>query len=311
MVAMSRMIVFIIIAGLFSSSLQAQENMKRNLLTPEEQRVIIHKGTERAFAGEYIDFKKKGTYLCKHCDAPLYESDTKFDAQCGWPSFDDEIEGAVKRIPDSDGSRTEIACANCNGHLGHVFLGEGFTSSNTRHCVNSISLKFVKKVDKENMKTETAIFAGGCFWGVEHLYKNTEGVLNIEVGYIGGHKINPTYEEVCAHLTGHTEAVRLTFNPDIVSYRKLAELFFEIHDPTQLNRQGPDVGDQYRSEVFFADPDQERISLELLDILKTKGYKVVTKVTPASSFWPAENYHQDYYARTGGSPYCHVYTKRF
>jgi peptide methionine sulfoxide reductase msrA/msrB len=114
-----------------------------NKLTPEEERVIVYKGTERPFSGEYETNFEKGLYVCKRCDAPLYKSESKFDAQCGWPAFDDEIPGAVRRIPDPDGERIEIECAKCGAHLGHVFLGEGFTSKNTRHCVNSISLRFI------------------------------------------------------------------------------------------------------------------------------------------------------------------------
>ena len=282
---------------------------KLNPLTPEEARVILQKGTERAFTGEFWNHKEKGTYVCRQCDAPLYRSDDKFDSRCGWPSFDDEIAGAVKRQPDADGRRTEILCARCGGHLGHVFTGEGFTAKDVRHCVNSISLKFVPA--DAHVKKERAIFAGGCFWGVEYHFEKVPGVISVVSGYIGGKKDNPTYEEVCRKDTGHAEAVEVVYDSDKVTYETLAKLFFEIHDPTQVDRQGPDVGNQYRSEIFTLNDGQKEIAGKLIGILKEKGYKVATKVTPAGPFWKAEDYHQDYYEKHRKEPYCHKYTKRF
>ncbi len=278
-------------------------------LTNEEKRVILNKGTEFPFSGKYYNFHERGTYVCKQCGAPLYFSEAKFDSGCGWPSFDEEISGAVRRLPDVDGRRTEIVCAKCGGHLGHVFTGEGFTPKDTRHCVNSISMDFVPE-DKQE-ETEVAIFAGGCFWGVEHLMQQQPGILSIEVGYIGGSTENPTYREVCSHTTGHAEAVRIVFNPKKVSYTTLAKLFFEIHDPTQSDGQGPDLGDQYRSEIFYTTSRQKEIAEELIGQLQGKGFQVVTRVTPATVFWKAEEYHQNYYNKTGKAPYCHRYTPRF
>ncbi|MDD5363006.1 MAG: bifunctional methionine sulfoxide reductase B/A protein [Ignavibacteria bacterium] len=295
-----------------SSIKQKMDTTKKyNPLTPEEERVIINKGTERAYSGEYENFKGKGYYLCKRCDAKLYKSDDKFDSGCGWPSFDDEIPGAVTRIPDKDGMRTEIICSNCGAHLGHVFLGEGFTQKDTRHCVNSISLKFIPYDKMTDTKTDTAYFAGGCFWGVQYLMENTEGVIKTTVGYIGGHKDNPTYEQVCSGTTGHAEALEVIFDPSKVTYEKLTKLFFEIHDFTQVNRQGPDVGEQYRSGVFYLNDEQKKAAENVVSILSGKGYKVATEITKANKFWRAEDYHQKYYDVTGKQPYCHVYKKIF
>jgi len=290
-------------------SCTGEEKMHLNKLTPEEEYVILRKGTERPFTGEYTDFFEPGTYHCKLCGAALYQSEDKFHSGCGWPSFDDEIPGAVKKIPDSDGIRTEIVCANCGAHLGHVFYGEGFTPKNTRHCVNSISLVFKPK--KEDIKLKKAYFAGGCFWGVEHLFKKLDGVVEVTSGYSGGHKNNPTYQEVCTGKTGHAETIEVIYDPNKIDYRKLAKYFFEIHDPTQLNRQGPDIGNQYRSAIFYVDDEQKQIANEVVQILKNKGYNIVTEVTKFDKFWEAEDYHQDYYQKTGKAPYCHFYQKKF
>lgn len=297
--------IVLYLALLLCEAVNAQ-NMKP--LTPEERRVIVDKGTEAPFTGRYYMNKEAGTYRCRQCGAPLYRSQDKFDSGCGWPSFDDELPGAVKRSVDADGRRTEITCARCGGHLGHVFTGEGFTPKDTRHCVNSLSLEFEPAAAE---RTETAIFAGGCFWGVEHLLSKVPGVLDVESGYTGGATENPTYEQVCSHRTGHAEAVRVTFDPSELTYERLAKLFFEIHDPTQAGGQGPDIGDQYRSEVFYTTPEQRQVAEKLIAELRRKGYDVVTQITPAGRFWPAEDYHQDYYERKGTRPYCHAYRKRF
>ena len=285
--------------------------MKYNKLTPEEKSVIIHKGTERSITGKYTDHKESGTYICRQCNAPLYKSEDKFDSHCGWPSFDDEIAGAVIRVPDADDRRTEIICNNCGGHLGHVFLNEGFTEKDTRHCVNSISLDFINDKEAINKTTEIATFAGGCFWGVEFYFQQTKGVLSTTVGYTGGRTENPSYKEVCNGSTGHIEAIEVEFDPTIISYESLAKLFFEIHDPSQVDRQGPDIGYQYRSVVFYHNEKQKGITEKLINILESKGLDVVTDLITATKFWPAEDYHQDYYQNNGKQPYCHFYQKKF
>lgn len=279
-------------------------NTGYNTLTSQEAYVILEEGTESPFSGKYHDFKGEGVYLCKQCDEPLFDSKSKFDSGTGWPSFDDALPGAIKEVPD--GSLTEIECSNCGGHIGHVFRGERFTAKNTRHCANSLSLNFMAQGNEER-----AIFAGGCFWGVEHHLEAMPGVIDAVSGYIGGRTRKPTYKEVSYEDTGHAEAVEVTYDSARVSYEEIAKMFFETHDPTQLNRQGPDVGSQYRSAVFYINDEQKRITEELIAQLRGKGLDVVTEVVPAGTFWDAEEYHQDYYVKTGKEPYCHVYTKRF
>lgn len=305
---------------LTSCSARSQEEVivAKAKLTPAEERVILNKGTEPPFVGEFVDFDKQGTYRCRQCGAALFSSESKFHSGCGWPSFDEALPGAVREVPDRDGVRTEIVCAACGGHLGHVFRGEGFTDKDVRHCVNSISMDFEAAAaaggGKSDMKTvdyEEAYFAGGCFWGVEYWFDREPGVISAVSGYMGGPLKNPTYQQVKTGATGHAETVRVVFDPRVTSYEKLAKLFMEIHDPTQINRQGPDVGHQYRSAIFFADDSQRAVAEKLFAELKLKGFDVQTELLPADTFWPAEDYHQDYYEHKGSEPYCHSRVKRF
>jgi len=315
---MTRLIQSVILLGfllIFVSSVKGNDMDSKGFrkLNDEERRVIIFKGTEAPFSGEYNDFSGMGTYHCKQCNAPLYHSVDKFNSGCGWPSFDDEIAGAIRRERDKDGIRTEILCANCGAHLGHVFEGEGLTDKNIRHCVNSISMVFVpENLDDDHRSDKAkAYFAGGCFWGVEHLFQQEEGVISVTSGYMGGFVENPRYEEVCDGNTGHLETVEVIYDTKKTDFESLARLFFEIHDPTQKNGQGPDIGQQYHSAIFFNNYEEKDIATKLIEILKKKGFDIVTKLIPAGRFWEAEGYHQDYYERHNKRPYCHFRTKRF
>jgi peptide methionine sulfoxide reductase msrA/msrB len=306
----SVILLLLIYFTVMSEKSYSQENLKFFDLTKAESHIINDKGTETPFTGKYTNSREKGTYVCKKCGAALYNSSDKFVSDCGWPSFDDEIKGAIVRIPDPDGIRTEIECANCGAHLGHVFTGEHLTAKNVRNCVNSVSLDFVP-AQLEAGRYGTAIFAGGCFWGVDYYMKKALGVISVTSGYTGGTVKNPTYQEVCTGNTGHAEAVKIVYDPQKTTYDKLLKLFLEIHDPTQVGGQGPDIGDQYRSEIFFLNEDQKNIAENDLNILSTKGYKIATTVAKASEFYPAETYHQDYYFKNGKTPYCHKFTQRF
>lgn len=301
------LIIILIIMG---NKTSGQEESRLNFLSEFEEYVIKEKGTEAAWTGKYTNLKDAGTFLCKQCGQALFRSEDKFDSHCGWPSFDDEIEGAVKRYPDADGMRTEIVCSNCGAHLGHVFEGEGFTDKNLRHCVNSVSMDFVAD-DLDVGRYETAILAGGCFWGVEYYLQKMEGVKSVVSGYTGGKVKNPSYREVSSGRTGHAEAVKVVYDPDKLTYEDVLRTFLEIHDPTQVDRQGPDIGEQYRSAIFYMNDYQKEIAVKLLDILRDKGYDIATELTRAGEFYDAEKYHQDYYFEKGSTPYCHGYVKRF
>jgi peptide methionine sulfoxide reductase msrA/msrB len=263
------------------------------------------------FSGKFNSFYEDGIYICKKCNAPLFKSEDKFNSGSGWPSFDDTISGAVKEILDADGRRVEIVCANCGGHLGHVFRGEQFTPKSTRHCVNSISLNF--KPFKDDDRYKKAYFAGGCFWGVEYWFSKQSAVLSANSGYMGGRLENPTYQDVCYRDTGHIETVEVTYDPNLVSFEELAKLFFEIHNPEQRGGQGPDIGSQYISAIFYNSIEEKRIVLKLIEELESRGMVIATKLIDATNhkFYIAEREHQNYYKLRNSKPYCHSYIKRF
>jgi peptide methionine sulfoxide reductase msrA/msrB len=258
---------------------------------------------------------------CARCGAELFESSSKFESQCGWPSFDEQIPGRVRWQPDPDGRRTEIICNNCGAHLGHVFLGERYTEKDTRYCVNSISMDFIPAEQRtaqakaqaagpaDEPRTERALFASGCFWGTEYYFQRAPGVISTTVGFTGGRTENPTYKQVST-ADGHVETTEVIYDPRR-SDEQLAKLFFETHDFTQLNRQGPDIGTQYRSAIFYLNDEQKQIAEKLVKQLQEMGHNVKTEITRAGKFWPAEDYHQDYYNTTGKTPYCHIYRKIF
>ena len=285
--------------------------MKYNDLNSEETHIIENKGTEMPFSGKFNSFYQDGIYTCKKCNTTLFQSNDKFDSGSGWPSFDESIEGAVKEIPDADGRRVEIVCANCGGHLGHVFKGEQMTPKSTRHCVNSLSLDF-KDLNEDN-RYKKAYFASGCFWGVEYWFDQQEGVINATSGYMGGHTKDPSYYEICQKDTGHLETVEVTYDPKVISYEALCKLFFETHDPEQMNGQGPDIGSQYLSAVFTNDVSEEDTVQMLINQLEDRGMNIATMIKDANehTFYKAEEEHQNYYKLRNSTPYCHAYTKRF
>ncbi|MBN2245958.1 MAG: bifunctional methionine sulfoxide reductase B/A protein [Candidatus Aminicenantes bacterium] len=283
----------------------------RDILSPEQYKVLRKSGTERAFTGKYNDFYEPGLYVCAACGNPLFSSETKYDHGTGWPSFTAPVDFANVEFLDDDSlfmTRTEVRCANCGSHLGHVFK-DGPPPTNMHYCINAIAMNFIpegKAMDNKNSEKETdmnteeqnkAVFAAGCFWGVEERFRQTRGVLSTRVGYTGGTVPDPTYSMVCSGKTGHAEAVEVIFDPSLISYEELVRKFFQFHDPTQLNRQGPDVGEQYRSSIFYLDEQQKEIAQKVKAQLEDFGSyskSIVTEIVPASEFYEAEEYHQQY-----------------
>lgn len=294
----------------------SDEEWKKRL-TPEQFRILRHQGTERAFCGTLLDNKQEGVYTCAGCGLPLFSSLAKFHSGTGWPSFFQPI-AAANVVEHSDSSygmiRTEIVCARCGGHLGHVFP-DGPPPTGRRHCLNSESLNFTPADQLATLAdpvageavgepravnsppTATAIFAGGCFWCTEAAFEQLDGVLDVQSGYTGGARETATYEQVCSGRTGHAEAIKITYDPQHISYEQLLNVFFDAHDPTQLNRQGNDMGTQYRSAIFVTSNDEKRVTEKKIEALNQSGVfgrPIVTTIEPLGEFFPAEDYHQDY-----------------
>lgn len=285
-------------------------------LAPEVYRITQGAGTEAAFCGGLLDNKKDGAYYCVVCGLPLFSSAHKFNSGTGWPSFYQEIdpEHVVRKSDNAHGMvRTEINCARCGSHLGHVFT-DGPAPTGERHCLNSASMMFHEKGEplppqsQPANRQETAYFAAGCFWGIEYYFQKGPGVIDAVSGYMQGETDRPTYQEVCTDTTGHAETVKVVYDPSKISFRRLLEAFFTMHDPTQVNRQGPDMGAQYRSGVWYVNNEQKREAeafiRELEGSKRFGAKKIATQVEKARTFFSAEEYHQDYVAKTGQA--CHV-----
>jgi peptide methionine sulfoxide reductase msrA/msrB len=288
----------------------------KQILSPDKFHVLRKKGTERAFSGKYNDHYEKGTYSCGACGTPLFSSQSKYDHGSGWPSFTAPLRKEnIDHHEDNSHfmQRIEVRCAVCGSHLGHVF-NDGPPPTHQHFCINSLALEFQPQalVDmdfsgkklKDKSQKQTAVFAAGCFWGVESKFQQIKGVMSTRVGYSGGQTINPTYKQVCSGSTGHAEAVEIVYDPAEVSYSHLLEYFFSLHDPTQLNKQGVDLGEQYRSAVFYQNEAQKKAAEQMIQKLDESGkYKkpIATQVIPAKKFYEAEEYHQQYYEKLNKS----------
>ena len=293
----------------------------RAQLTPDQFLVTRNAGTERPFCGNLLDNKQEGVYACVCCGLPLFASDAKFDSGTGWPSFFQPIApGNVAEHEDQSLGmvRTEITCVRCDAHLGHVFPDGPRETTGLRFCLNSESLTFTGSDELARLADPAtgaenaggalaeAVFAGGCFWCVEAVFEELEGVHEVISGYAGGTAETASYQAVCSGTTGHAEVVRIVYDPAVIRFEELLEVHFATHDPTTLNQQGADRGPQYRSAIFYANDEEHELARAFLADLSEAGAfdrPIVTTLEPLQAFHPAEDYHQGYVCQNPGQPY--------
>ena len=283
----------------------------KKVLSADLYAVAREADTERAFTGKMWQSETKGTYYCAACGLKLFKSEQKFVSSCGWPSFfeQENKNSVVFKDDNSYGmKRTEALCGRCNSHLGHLF-DDGPEPTGKRYCMNAISLDFVPDgVTSATGNLETVVLGGGCFWCVEAVYENLEGVKSVYSGYAGGTVENPSYEEVCTGRTGAAEVVEITYEKSKTNLDEIFQVFFTVHDPTTLNRQGADSGTQYRSAIFYKNENEKIVAESLIQELNEKVFsnKIVTTLEPLQKFYKAESYHQGYYQNNKNQPYCQM-----